>query len=265
MKRSKKIKQNSIENEKRILKQNEEELERAKEDIYAKLIDSTDQSKLLHIQRRNNLDNDLLSLQNMYTEYLDKIQKRKEANEQLTETIAQLRKDELIEASATDNHEIQTLKSEIHSNEKAISQFNKKVEKDRVVTDQDRKEEIRQLELSLKQQQDNLDHKIQQINSIRELTSNVLAYRSQLEYEFLMVLGESIYEVSSRVESDTATFLTSAKITQSSSSSRSLAANKRISVPYVLSQFTTEDRVNVLQRFLDKVQRNGENLMEQTN
>lgn len=259
----------------RGLKANEEAIEKCKEDYYDELLSNTDQAILLHIQRRNNYENDMLSLQEMFRDYTEKIQSREEANAKLRETIESLKRDELIKRSADQRQNITALKREV-KNSKA--QLNELIEKSKAVIEQsekDREEEAKKMELSLKYQQDKLDHKLQQIAALRELTLTVLSFRSQLEAEFITVLGEKIYEVAreknpdQRVESRATRKLTLStpssassvngssripKVGEMNSTRKPLPKlNSQISINHILAQFTLEDRINVLQRFMNRV------------
>lgn len=261
----------------RGLKANEEAIEKCKEDYYDELLSNTDQAVLLHIQRRNNYENDMLSLQEMFKDYTDKIQARETANSKLRETIESLKRDELIKRSADQRQNITTLRKEVKN---AKAQLNELVEKSKVTleqNDKDREEEAKKMELSLKYQQDKLDHKLQQIQALRELTLTVLSFRSQLEAEFITVLGEKIFEVSHRNNPDqrdesratrklslnsssNSSINGSSRMSQTGalgSSSRRTGAiprlNNQISINHVLAQLTLEERIEILQRFLTRV------------
>jgi DNA repair exonuclease SbcCD ATPase subunit len=244
----------------RNAKQNEETLEKEKEAYYDHLLRTTDQAILLHIQRRHNYENDLLSLRDMYQDYTAKIESRKEGNERLRETIESLRSKELIDRSADQRHTIAELRSEVNSAKDALKALQAKTKKDIESGEAQRKEETRKVELALKLQQDQLDHKLQQIASLRELTLTVLSYRSQLEAEFITVLGETIYDVAQR-ENPGQKFVQSTatrKLSLSSSSSDTSVRGdtlkrKELSINHTLAQFTLDDRYAVLQKFMDRV------------
>ena len=244
-------------------KANEDELVRFKENYYDELLSNTDPAILLHIQRRNNYENDLLSLQEMFKDYSEKIEAREQQNNKLRETIQSLKRDELIKRSADQRQNINTLKKEVAQSKQ---QLNEIIAKSKVTLEQnekEREEEAKKMEKSLKDQQNNLDHKLQQIAALRELTLTVLSYRSQLEAEFITVLGEKIYEVAremnpdQRIESRATRKLSMASSSASSMGSRMLTsktkARNQISINHVLAQFTLEDRIDVLQRFMSRV------------
>jgi hypothetical protein len=244
----------------RNAKQNEETLEKEKEEYYDHLLRTTDQAILLHIQRRHNYENDLLSLRDMYQDYTEKIRSRKEENAKLRETIEQLHSKELIDRSADLRHTISDLRKDVNASRDQLKALQTKTKKDAESAEAQRKEETRKIELSLKLQQDQLDHKLQQIAGLRELTLTVLSYRSQLEAEFITVLGETIYEVAQR-ENPGQKFAQSTvtrRLSMSSSSSETsqrgeTLRRKELSINHTLAHFTLEDRYAVLQKFMDRV------------
>jgi hypothetical protein len=61
----------------RNAKQCEETLEKEKEEYYDHLLRTTDQAILLHIQRRNNYENDLLSLRELHSRNNSSVEKRR--------------------------------------------------------------------------------------------------------------------------------------------------------------------------------------------
>jgi hypothetical protein len=243
----------------RNAKQNEETLEREKEGYYDHLLRTTDQAILLHIQRRNNYESDLLSLRDMYQDYTEKIQARKEGNAKLRETIEQLKSKELIDKSAEQRKEISDLRREVSVSREQLKALQAKVNAEKEARDKEREDETKRMELSLKLQQDQLDHKLQQISALRELTLKVLKFRSQLEAEFITVLGEMIYEVSQRNDPAHRTGPSRAtrKLSMSSSSEGSQMVEpvkgSAISITHALAQFTVEDRIAVLERFMERV------------
>jgi hypothetical protein len=236
----------------------EDTLEREKEEYYDHLLRTTDQAILLHIQRRNNYENDLLSLREMYQDYTEKIQARREGNSKLRETIEQLKSGELINRSADQRKTISDLRQDLAASRDQLKLLQTKSKKDRETRDKERADEVTRMELSLKLQQDQLDHKLQQIAGLRDLTLRVLCFRSQLEAEFITVLGEVIYEVSQR-ENPGQTSLQSVatrKLSMTATEDQRGAAAFRqntFSISHVLAQFTIEDRYRVVQRFMDRV------------
>jgi hypothetical protein len=113
----------------------------------------------------------------MHDEYIQQIKITSESNDQNRKTKTQLNRDKLVEISATNNHQIRTCQSQTATHFQITSNFHREIEEERIRTVQRPKEEVYQIELSLKQQQNNLDQKIQQINSIREPITKVLPYR----------------------------------------------------------------------------------------
>ena len=268
-----KTKMNNAAAEARFISQNEIELENAKNKIYAQLIASTDQAVLLHIQRRNNLDSDLRSLEEMREKYKSKIDDREKQNAKLRETIEQLHRDQLIDESAQQRKQIATLKKELDETRRQLKENSAKTKMEHEEQDAKRAEEANKMELSLRLQQDQLDHKLQQISALRELTLTVLSYRSQLEAEFITVLGEVIYEVAQRenpgvqMGQSRATrklSLTSLANTSALGTVRAAPKGKEVSINHTLSQFTMEDRILVLQRFIDRVQASVEEKTERS-
>lgn len=258
-----KTKANNAAAEARFISQNEIELENAKNKIYAQLIASTDQAILLHIQRRNNLDTDLRSLEEMREKYKSKIDDREKQNARLKDTIEQLHKDQLIDESAQQRKQIATLKKELNESRRQLIENSEKAKIEYEEQETKRAEEANKMELSLRLQQDQLDHKLQQISALRELALTVLSYRSQLEAEFITVLGEVIYEVAQREnpgvqisQSRATRKLVSTSLTNSAASGtlKNVQKGKEVSINHTLSQFTMEDRIMVLQRFIDRVQ-----------
>jgi hypothetical protein len=245
----------------RSAKQNEEQLEREKEEYYDHLLRTTDQAILLHIQRRNNYENDMMSLRDMYDDYSEKIKARRDGNAKLHETIEQLKSAELINRSADQRQQICNLRRELAASREQLRQLQDKTKRDRDTAEQQRQDEANKMELTLKLQQDQLDHKLQQIAALRELTLRVLSYRSQLEAEFITVLGEMIYEVAQRenpgqrpLQTKTTRKLALSTTASSTSQTPTVAVrNKDFSVTHVLAKFTVEDRGSVLQRFMDRV------------
>lgn len=246
----------------RAIKQTEEKLQQAKEDYYDLLLSQTDPAVLLHIQRRNNYENDLFSLQNMFTDYSEKIRAREEGNAKLRETIEQLKRDELIQRSADQKQNISTLRLEVNAARQQLNTLVTRSKADREQSEVERQEEAKKIELALKLQQDQLDHKLQQIAALRELTLKVLSFRSQLEAEFITVLGEMIYDVAQRENPGQKTIQSRAtrKLSMASSSASSQQSqrisfrNKEFSINHVLAQFTLDDRLTCLQRFMERVQ-----------
>lgn len=243
----------------RNAKQNEENLEKEKENYYDFLLRTTDPAVLLHIQRRNSYENDLLDLRDMYSDYTEKIASRRIANAKLRETIKQLKRDELIQRSAEQRKNISALRKEISVTKDQLKNMNSKFKEEREKNEKEWQEEASKLEIALKHQQDQLDHKLQQISALRELTLTVLSYRSQLEAEFITVLGEMIYEVAQRenpgqkmLQSRATRRLSMSSSSQESRAPRQLKA-KEISINHTLARFTLEDRFTVLQRFMDRV------------
>ena len=119
------------------------------------------------------------------------------------------------------------------------------------------------MELNFKLHQDMLDHKLQQISALKKYTEKVLKYRSFLEAEFITVLGEIIYEVAQRENPDVKLMQSRAtrKLSMASSNAESVPESarteskmKEISINHTLAQFTMEDRMAVLQRFIERVQ-----------
>jgi hypothetical protein len=242
----------------RSAKQCEEILQREKEEYYDHLLRTTDHAILLHIQRRNNYENDLLSLREMYQDYKQKIQARRDSNQKLRETIAQLKSAELINRSADQRKTICDLRKELTVSREQLKFLQTKSKKDRESHDHERVEEATRMELSLKLQQDQLDHKLQQIGGLRDLTLKVLCYRSQLEAEFITALGEVIYEVAQRENPGQTSIQSRAtrKLSNIPIEPQKWAAAFRqnaFSINHVLAQFTIEDRCAVLQRFMDRV------------
>ena len=244
----------------RNAKQNEESLEKEKENYYDYLLRTTDPAVLLHIQRRNSYENDLLDLQDMYTEFSEKIASRKSANAKLRQTIKQLKGEDLIQRSAEQRKSIAALRKEIAVTKDQLKNMQSKFKGEREKNEKEWQEEANKIEVALKYQQDQLDHKLQQISALRELTLTVLSYRSQLEAEFITVLGEMIYEVAQRENPGqkmlqsraTRRLSMSSTSSQASRGPRQLKA-KEISINHTLARFTLEDRFTVLQRFMDRV------------
>lgn len=242
----------------RNAKQNEESLEKEKENYYEYLLRTTDPDVLLHIQRRNSYENDMLTLREMFAEYTEKIASRKTANAKLRETIKQLKRDELINRSAEQRKNVTTLRKEVNTAKEQLKTMQAKFKQERVKNEKEWQDEASKIEVALKHQQDQLDHKLQQITALRDLTLTVLSYRSQLEAEFITVLGEMIYEVGQR-ENPGQTMLQSRatrRLAMTSTGSRPQTGNrkaKEISINHILARFTLEDRFAVLQRFMDRV------------
>lgn len=196
------IKKKTALNLQRNEKDNQDKLQKAKEEYYNKLIDETDQAVLLHIQRRNNLENNLLSLQEMYSEYTAKIAQRKGENIKLQEAISLLHKDDRINSSAEYHSQIIKLQKGILQSRQQLTQIKAKNRAEHKSLEESRAQEIKQIDLALRLQQDRLDHKLQQIQALRELTLTVLSYRTQLEAEFIRSLGEVIFEVGERLNNE---------------------------------------------------------------
>ena len=270
-----KDKKDNEEAEARILQENQQRLESEKNKFYTQLISTADQAVLLHIQRRNNLDSDLRSLEEMRLKYLGKIDECQKKNEKLRETIEQLHRDKLIDESAEQSKQIATLQKEINDTKAQLKDIAKKTKEEHQDLQKKRSDEAEEMDLKLREQQDLLDHKLQQISSLRELTLVVLSYRSQLEAEFITVLGEVIYEVAQRENPGITLSQSRAtrKLSMSNSAASSAASTvrsrapkgKEISINHTLAQFTMEDRLTVLQRFMERVQNSVEGKQDETN
>lgn len=268
-----KDKQDNIEAEARVRQENEIKLENEKNKFYALQISTADQAVLLHIQRRNNLDSDLRSLEEMRQKYLGKIDDCEKKNAKLRETIEQLHRDQLIEESADQSKQIAALQKEIANSRAQLKEMTLKTKQEHEQADNQRKAEAEDMDLQLRQQQDLLDHKLQQIAALRELTLTVLSYRSQLEAEFITVLGEVIYEVAQRenpgvplmqTRATRKLMLTSSGNTSAASTRAKEQTGKEISISHTLSQFTMEDRITVLTRFMERVQNSVEGKFDTT-
>ena len=266
-----KDKKDNEEAEQRIHQENKQKLENEKNKYYMQLIATTDQASLNNIQKRNNLDSDLRSLEEMHQKYSSKIQDCEKKNNKLRDTIEQLHRDQLIDESAEQSKQIAALQKEIADTKVQLKEMAKKAKDEHEEQTKKRKEEAEEMELKIKEQQDLLDHKLQQIASLRELTLVVLSYRSQLEAEFITVLGEVIYEVAQRENPGVA--LTQSRATRKLSMTNSAASSaassvrgrqkgKEININSILSKFTKEDRLSVLQRFMEAVQTSVENKSE---
>lgn len=268
-----KDKQDNIEAEARVRQENEIKLENEKNKFYALQISTADQAVLLHIQRRNNLDSDLRSLEEMRQKYLGKIDDVEKKNAKLRETIEQLHRDQLIEESADQSKQIAALQKEIAASRAQLKEMTAKTKQEHEQQDNQRKAEAEDMDLQLRQQQDLLDHKLQQIASLRELTLTVLSYRSQLEAEFITVLGEVIYEVAQRenpgvqlmqTRATRKLMMTNSGNTSAASMRRKETGGKEISISHTLAQFTMEDRMTVLTRFMERVQNSVEGKFDST-
>jgi len=238
-------------------------LEEKKNEQYIAEINSDDQAKLMHIQRRFNLESDLQSLKQMQSKYEVKIKERENHNAKLRETIEQLKHTQLITDSAEQSRQITALQKELQQARSQLKQSSEKSKQERQEAEKKRNEEAKKMELGLKHQQDLLDHKLQQIAALRELCFTVLSYRSQLEAEFITVLGEVIYEVAQRENPDAVLSqsratrklsMTSSSASSAEGSVRAPIKGKEISINHTLALFTMEDRITVLQRFIDRVQ-----------
>ena len=242
----------------RNAKQNEETLEKEKENYYDYLLRTTDPAVLLHIQRRNSYENDLLTLKEMHSEFAVKIESRKAANEKLRRTIKELSRGDVIKRSAEQRKNINALRKDVATAKEQIKTMQSRYKQDRDKNEKEWQEESGKIDIALKHQQDQLDHKLQQISALRELTLTVLSYRSQLEAEFITVLGEMIYEVGQR-ENPGQTMLQSRATRRLANTAGKTAKGtrnskaKEISINHILARFTLEDRFTVLQRFMDRV------------
>ncbi|KAH0792764.1 hypothetical protein GPJ56_003387 [Histomonas meleagridis] len=250
----------------RYASETERSLNDFKTQYYEHLLKTTDQSVLLHIQRRNDYENDLQSLQMMYNEYQEKIRDCEENNRKRREAIAKLKQEDVINQSAEQHQSISSLRKEIANAKQQLKDLQQKANTTQKQNEEIRSEESNKLDLAIRLQQDKLDQKLQQIDALRELTLTVLSYRSQLEAEFITVLGEVIYEVRQRDKSrNTSHENTQRKLTFSSSSSallsrrsnsyreRRTSINNGLTISHTLSQFTMEDRLLVIQRFMERV------------
>ncbi|OHT11850.1 hypothetical protein TRFO_18529 [Tritrichomonas foetus] len=240
---------------------NEDEIEKFKESYYEELLYNTDHAILLHIQRRNNYENDLLSLQDMFTEYTEKIQAREEANDKLRDTINGLKQNEIIKRSADQRKNIESLKKEVKMSKQQLTDVVEKSKVASVQCEKDRENEANKMELSLKYQQDKLDQKLHQISALRELTLTVLSFRTQLEAEFITVLGEKIFEVARETDRSIDSRATrKLSMTNSSIESKStntiipkLKRHNQINIYHILAHFNMEDRIDVLTRFMGRI------------
>ena len=121
-----KDKKDNEEAEARILQDNAQKLENEKNKFYTQLISTADQAVLLHIQRRNNLDSDLRSLEEMRQKYLSKIDDCQKKNAKLRDTIEQLHRDKLIDESAEQSKQIAALQKEINDTKAQLKDIAKK-------------------------------------------------------------------------------------------------------------------------------------------